>query len=55
MQSFIHDDGDESIEAYVKDKGWEVEMDEPDLYRACNAGYYNSDHIELTITKTEVC
>lgn len=55
MQSFIHDDGDESIEAYVKDKGWEVEMDEPDLYRAYNDGYYNSDHIELTITKTEVC
>lgn len=54
MQEFIHDNSDESIAEYVERKGWEVEYDEPDLYRAFEDGYYNSNHIELTITKCEI-
>ena len=56
MREFINDgDGDdESIAEYVKRKEWVVEEDEPFLYRAFNAGYYNTDHIELTITKCEI-
>lgn len=54
MHEFIHEDGDESIENYVKRKGWEVEMDEPDLYRACEDGYYPTNHIEITITECNI-
>lgn len=54
MQKFIHDGGEESIEDYVKCKGWEVELDEPDLYRAYNDGRYSTDHIEITITECNV-
>ena len=54
MHKFIHEDGDESIEDYVKRKGWEVEMDEPDLYRAYDDCGYPTDHIELTITECDV-
>lgn len=52
MHDFLLDDGDdESIRDYVKRKEWEVEIDEPMLYRAFKQGYYGTDHIELTITK----
>lgn len=54
MHKFIHEDGDESIEDYVKRKGWEVEMDEPDLYRAYDDGRYSTDHIETTITESNI-
>lgn len=54
MHDFIHDDGDESIEQYVERKGWEVEHDEPTLYRAYEDGRYSTDHIEITITKCEI-
>lgn len=56
MREFINDgDGDdESIAQYVERKEWVVEEDEPFLYRAFNSGYYNTDHIELTITKCEI-
>lgn len=54
MQSFIHGGKDDSIAEYVEHKGWEVEMDEPDLYRAYDDGYYPTDHIEITITKCEI-
>jgi len=54
MHKFIHEDGDESIEDYVKRKGWEVETDEPDLYLAYDDGRYLSDHIEITITECNI-
>lgn len=54
MHKFIHEDGDESIADYVKRKSWEVEMDEPDLYRAYEDGCYLTDHIECTITECEI-
>ena len=54
MQKFIHDGGEESIADYVESNGWEVEMDEPDLYRAYNDGRYSTDHIEITITECNV-
>ena len=54
MHKFIHEDGDESIEDYVKRKDWYVEMDEPDLYRACEEGRYSTDHIEVTITECNI-
>ena len=54
MHKFIHEDGDESIKDYVKRKGWEVEMDEPDLYRAYYDGRYSTDHIEITITECNI-
>lgn len=54
MHKFIHEDGDESIEDYVKRKGWEVEMDEPDLYRAYYDGRYTTNHIEITITECNI-
>lgn len=52
MHSFIYEDGDETIAAYVKRNGWEVEMDEPDLYRAYGEDYC-TDHVECTISKCE--
>ena len=54
MHKFIHDGGEESIEDYVKSNGWEVEMDEPDLYRAYYDGRYSTDHIEITITECNI-
>ena len=55
MHKFIHDPmSDESTADYVKRKGWEVEVDEPDLYRAYPYGYYPTDHIELTITECNI-
>ena len=52
MHKFIHEPVDgESIADYVKRKDWEVEMDEPDLYRAYDDGYYSTDHVEITITE----
>ena len=54
MHKFIHDGGEESIEDYVKCKGWEVELDEPDLYRAYDDGRYSTDHIEITITECDI-
>ena len=55
MHKFIHDSmNDESTADYVKRKGWEVEVDEPDLYRAYPDGYYPTDHIELTITECNI-
>ena len=47
-------DGDETIAEYVKKHDWEVEMDEPGLYRAYNEGYYPTDHVECTITECEI-
>lgn len=55
MHDFLLDDGgDESIRDYVKRKKWEVECDEPNIYRAYRTGYYPTDHIELTITKCKI-
>ena len=54
MHEFIHDDGDESIVDYVKRRDWYVEMDEPNLYRACEDGRYATDHIEITITECNI-
>lgn len=54
MHKFIHEDCDESIADYVKRKDWYVEMDEPDLYRACEDGRYSTDHIEITITECNI-
>lgn len=52
---FIHEPVDgESIVDYVKRKDWYVEMDEPDLYRACEDGRYPTDHIEITITECNI-
>ena len=55
MHKFIHDSmNDESTADYVKRKGWEVEVDEPDMYRAYPDGYYPTNHIELTITECNI-
>ena len=55
LHGFLLDDGgDESIRQYVERKGWVTEEDSPMLYRAFKDGYYNTDHIELTITKCEI-
>lgn len=55
MHDFLlYDGGDESIRDYVKRKEWEVEEDEPSLYRAYSPGYYATDHIEMTITKCNI-
>lgn len=55
LYDFIHERcDDESIEDFVMRKGWEVEMNEPDLYRAFPCGRYPESHIECTITKCEI-
>lgn len=55
LHDFLLDDGgEESIRDYVKSKDWDVEFDEPDLYRAYEEGYYVNNHVELTITKCEI-
>lgn len=54
MQSFIHEDGDETIEELVEKKGWVKEFDTAILYRASRNGHYEQDHVELTITKCEI-
>ena len=54
MYKFIHEGGDESIVDYVNRKGWEVEMDEPDLYRAYEEWRYATNHIEITITECNI-
>lgn len=55
LHDFIHEgDDDESLEDFVTQKGWEVEINEPDLYRAFPWGRYPESHIELTITKCEI-
>jgi len=55
LQDWLTDGGeDESINEYVENKGWKVECNEPNLYRAFEDGYYNTDHIELTITECEI-
>lgn len=57
LYDFIHkgsDDKSESIEDFVMRKGWEVEMNDPDLYRAFPFGRYPVSHIECTITKCEI-
>ena len=55
MKKFLLDGGDdESVMMYVVRKGWEVECDDTYHYRAFEDGYYNSNHIELTITKCEI-
>lgn len=54
MQDFIHEDDDEPIAEYVKEKGWCVDADEPDHYLAYESGYYVNGHVECTITKCEI-
>ena len=55
LHSFLLDDGgDESILKYVERKGWMTEQNESMLYRAFEDGYYDTNHIELTITKCEI-
>lgn len=54
MQDFIHEDGDKTIAEYVKEYEWDVEVDQPDLYKAYEPGYYANDHVECTITKCEI-
>ena len=54
MQYVLHEGGKESVASYIEEKGWEVEVDEPDHYMACVDGCYDTDHVELTITKCEI-
>lgn len=54
MHHFIHEDGDESVADYVERKGWCVEQDEPDFYRAYEEGRYSTDHIECTLTECKI-
>ena len=57
LYDFIHegsDDESESIEDFVMRKGWEVEINDTDLYRAFPCGRYPESHIECTITKCEI-
>jgi hypothetical protein len=55
LHGFLNDDGgDESILEYVERKGWVTEEDSLMLYRAFEDGYYDTNHIELTITKCEI-
>ena len=53
LHDFVYKDGDETIAEYVKKHDWEVEQDEPWLYRA-SGNDYCSDHVECTITECEV-
>lgn len=50
----IEDSDEESIAKYAKRKGWDVECDEPDHYRAYPEGSYPEEHIECRITKCKV-
>ena len=55
MHDFLLDDGgDESIRDYVKRKEWMTEVDDPMLFRSSKQGCYDTDHIDLTITKCEI-
>jgi hypothetical protein len=53
LDEFVHDD-DEGELAYAKKRGWTVEYDEPDHYRAYEEGYYLGNHTEAKIEKQEV-
>jgi hypothetical protein len=54
LHGFVYKDGDETVAEYVKKHDWEVEQDEPWLYRAFKPGYYPTDHVECTITECEI-
>jgi hypothetical protein len=55
MHKFIHEPvDDESIVDYVKRKGWVKVEDESDLYRAYEERRYATNHIEITITESNI-
>ncbi len=54
LHDFVYWEGDETIAEYAKKHDWEVEQDEPWLYRAFKPGYYPTDHVECTITECEI-
>ncbi len=54
MDKFIHSsDDDESIEDYVKRKGWDTNESDG-IYMAWEPNHYATNHIEITITECEV-
>ena len=55
LHNFLLDDGgDESILESVEKNGWVTERNEPTHYFAYAEGYYESNHVELTVTKCEI-
>ena len=52
LHEFVY--GDEGELEYAKKRGWTVEYNEPDHYRAFEEGYYSGNHTEATIEKREV-
>jgi hypothetical protein len=52
LHEFVY--GDEGELEYAEKRGWTVEYNEPDHYRAFEEGYYSGNHTELTIEKKEV-
>ena len=57
LHDFVYNDGAVTIAEYVKNvkkHDWEVEQDEPWLYRAYAKGDYPTDHVECTVTECEV-
>ena len=49
LHEFVY--GDEGELEYAEKRGWTVEYNEPDHYRAFEEGYYSGNHTELTIEK----
>ena len=54
LYDFVHDGGEESIEASVKERNWVVDNDEPGLDRVFEDGYYIHGHVECMVTKSEI-
>ena len=52
LHEFVY--GDEGELECAEKRGWTVEYNEPDHYRAFEEGYYSGNHTELTIEKKEV-
>lgn len=55
LYDFIHEDcGDGSIVDMVKEKGWNIDEDEPNHYYAGVEGSYLSNRVECTITECRI-
>lgn len=52
LHDFVH--GDEGEHEYAEKRGWTIECDDPDHFRAFEEGYYAGNHTEATIEEKEV-
>ena len=52
LYEFVH--GDDGELAYAEKRGWKVEYDKPDHFRAYEEGYYCQNHTEATVEMIEV-